>query len=135
MLRAEAIRRLKKLYGAKAWWSVKEEISSPENRATAGEACRALKSQEEELSRQMDVVRKRLLEDPEYRSLLAAWKVVKNERAKLSGRQLFYRFEAGYVSGVGGISFAHVEAHGDTWEELFAELEKKRGDNGSKAGK
>jgi hypothetical protein len=125
MLRAEAARRLRKLFGKHMYFRVYDGISSPENRALALETERGYRRQMEEISRQMDELRKRLLADPEYRSLMAAYNELKAAHDKRSGGSTFYRFEAGTLHGVGGMNWFRVECHGDTWEELFEDYAAK----------
>lgn len=122
MTRQEAAKRLGKLFGKKAGYRVTDNAPNAHQRGKAGEAIRELNDRLRDHNREMDELRAILLSGGEYQDMVRVQKELKKALNDLSGMRLGYKFTAGYVSSMG---FFHVEAQGDTWEEVFTILERK----------
>ena len=126
MTRAEALKKVRKLLGPKAAIEVKEGITSPDRRQAASEEGRIISAEVKALSDRMEGRRQMLLAaDDLYQSLLKEYRALKKRHNELTGEMLRYRFTTGRINGAGGISFFHVDAQGDTWEEVIAKLKEK----------
>lgn len=122
MTRQEAAKRLGKMFGKKAGYRVTDNAPNAIQREKAGDAIRALKTTLQEHNERMDQLRAFLLSDENYQDMVRVQKELKKALGDLSGMRLGYKFTAGYVSSMG---FFHVEAQGDTWEEVFSILNRK----------
>jgi seryl-tRNA synthetase len=125
MTRDQAFKKIRKLLGPKAAADVRGDISSPEKRERASESLKFLRTRREELDAKITARQKELLDVPDFQALLEERRKLRKEVDSFQGEALHYKFMAGRISGVGGISFFHVEAQGDTWEEVIAKLEAK----------
>jgi hypothetical protein len=126
MTRDEATRKIKKLLGPKALLEARGEISAPDKRERAREAARFLKARTVELDAKIAARQKELLDVPDYQAMLAERKTLRKDANDLLGDQLHYKFQAGTLGGFTGFPIFHVEAQGDTWEEVIAKLEEKK---------
>jgi hypothetical protein len=128
MTREQALKKLRKLLGKNAAFTVHERISSPEARARALESRRFLSGRKVELSERLEARRKALLDgDPEYQSLLAELRPVREQIEKQTGEAFYYKFVAGTVSRlIPSMPIFHIEASGDTWEDVIAKIEAKK---------
>lgn len=122
MTRQEAWKRLQKLYGKKAAFRVMDGAPNASDREKAAEAAKEIAALKRELDERIEARKRVLLNVPDYKELLAARETAKKKLNELTGVRFAYKFTAGYVSSLG---FFHVEAHGDTWEEVFAEIKAK----------
>jgi hypothetical protein len=112
MTRQEAIKKLGRLYGKKAGYRVSGGASNADERAAARDASRELGALKRELDAQIEKRKAELLNVPDYVEMLKT----------ATSLLLSYKFTAGYVSSMG---FFHVEGQGDTWEEVFAQINEK----------
>lgn len=122
MERAVALKRLSKMFGKKLRWQINPKAPTAEEREAARiEMATALpekKALEERLSQRRAAI---LAADQEYRELLALFKAMKERVDKLQGMQHRHKIQVMTFEGF----FNHVRASGDSWEEIFAELEKR----------
>ncbi len=118
MTREQAIKRMKKLWGAKAMWRVDERASSPEQRETARETVMELKAERETI--QADI-KARLDAMDWYVAAQNRLREIAKERDQASYYMSHTKFQIGRNLGWA----FHVDASGDTWEECFAKLEKE----------
>lgn len=131
MTRDQAIKKLKKALGPKAYWRVGERISRPDEREAARARAKELLPEKESLRVAMS---KRATEmcraDAEYQRLKAAYEAATTELKRIQPIGWYYRFEAGTSDPLPGLgNIIHQKAHGDTWEEVFAELDNKKAVN------
>lgn len=121
MTRQQAVKRLGKVFGKKAAYRVTDGAPNAADREKAQAATRELNALRSELEARQTSLRLKLLDVPEYRELTEHIADVKKQQSALTGIMLSYKFTAGYL----GMGFFHVEAQGDTWEEVFDKLTKK----------
>jgi len=122
MTRQEAFKKLQKLFGKKALYRVHTELSSPEKRQQAREAMEALRAKHEDVKVRRDARQKELLADPTYQELVVEARALYQALDRARGEMSYYKFSIGTNEG-----FAYmVEAQGDTWEQCFEELERKK---------
>jgi hypothetical protein len=118
MTRQEALQKLTKILGKDARYQVLREVTSPERREKARAERAAIAVERQELYRQIEAqfgAAKRALEQRESRAF----------------REMgAYRFSAYRRQG----SFSLEVAKGDTWEELFADLEARTAAKAAKVG-
>jgi hypothetical protein len=120
MTRQEAIKKLGRIYGKKAGYRVADGAANADERAAASQALKELRALNRELDAQIDKRRAELLNVPDYNELLKTRSSIKQQMNTAMSVAASHKFTAGYVSGMG---FFHVEAQGDTWEEIFAKIE------------
>lgn len=119
MTRAEAVKKLMKLYGPKAYWRVSNGVSSPEQRAAALEQMRALRAQKDALDADLKA---RLAACDWYQELRAQQRDLSQRIDREQGNAMYHKFSIG--KNLGGL-FTEITASGDTWEECFAKVEQK----------
>jgi hypothetical protein len=122
MTRQEAIKKLGRLYGKKAGYRVSGGASNADERAAARDASRELGALKRELDAQIEKRKAELLNVPDYVEMLKTREDIKKQINSATSLLLSYKFTAGYVSSMG---FFHVEGQGDTWEEVFAQINEK----------
>lgn len=120
MTRDQAMARLRKAYGKRAYATIGKEISSPEKRAAASDRLLTLRLDVEAIDAE---IKRRLEETPWYVELKAKRKALNDERNKIGGFG-YYKFRVGFVDNV--IGAFNVMGEGDTWEEAFEAAEKRR---------
>ena len=119
MTRADAIRKITKLLGPKAYWRVGEHTTSPEKREEAKVCNLDLNFRRASVHRDLQARQRELLDaDPEYQRLHAEWRALNAEEHQVSG----YKFEAGVREGI----FITPRAYGDTWEEVITKLQAQQ---------
>lgn len=121
MQRIEAIKKLKRVLGPKAYWRIGPTLTSPERRHAAALIMLDALFQKAMLDRDMQIRRDALLQDPEYQSLrtarAGAVKVIESPTVRQT-----YRFEVGVTANIVGFETVKPRAYGDTWEEIFSKL-------------
>ena len=127
MTREQALRRLKRVLGPKAYWRIAEGVSSPEKRERYHARRQAAHAQRKAAADALEARKVELLAaDAEYQARLAIY-----HTAKEVDNDVRYRDgESGYKFSVGIIDlgmFRVQRAEGDTWEEIFAQLEPTKG--------
>lgn len=120
MTRAEAVVKLKKLYGEKFYYSVMNIITSPDMREQARAELQAAKAAKESVDVE---IRAWLAEQPIYQEKMARkLACIKNVNA-IERKGLAYAFRFTIGRNIGWAN--EVKGHGDTWEQAFAEAERK----------
>lgn len=114
--------KLTKLLGKTAGARIDPGAPTAEQRAAIAARRPALQTAYTEAKAAMEARRAELLKDPEYVRLTAAYQAARKERDDATCDAFRQRITAGRV----GKMFFSVLATGDTWEEVFTELERKR---------
>lgn len=133
MTRDQAIKRLKRLLGPKAYWRIDDAISSPEKRerykARRAAAREAFESADANLRARRDAL---LAADEEYQRLNAIRRAAHKARedTRYHDGEGGYKFEVGTRNDI----FIQPKAYGDTWEDIFAKLEGPRSEKSDDAG-
>jgi hypothetical protein len=128
MERNAAIRKLKKLLGPNAYWEVREGLTSPERRADYRDRAKAARAAHDAAVAAVHARRDAILAaDTEYQQLLQASKATLKalDAVRYYDADAGYKFEVGTRgSGLGGLfTIKTPRAKGDTWEQVFAQLE------------
>ncbi len=122
----QALTRLRKLLGPKAGYQDGKRPSSQEQRDAAHKARVAVNERARIAREAMEERRADILSaDVEYQRLKNEFATVRAEQER-TPHGGYYRYSAGRVNGVGGISFFHQEAEADTLVELVEKVEAKR---------
>jgi hypothetical protein len=122
--REAAIKKLRRVLGAKAYYRIGEHVTSPERRRRHTLAVLDASFRSEMARRARDERREAILAaDAEYCTLKAEARAAYDafERARYHDHDAAYRFEVGTLDGI----FRHTLAHGDTWEEVFSALDAR----------
>lgn len=122
MNNTQALAKLRKLLGPKAMYEIRNTSPGPDERAALRTAIPARSVERDAAKAAMEARRDELLRDPEYCRLTAEYVALRDEVAKMAGRQSSYRINVG--RNVGGMFFS-IRAQGDTWDEVFKKLEHK----------
>lgn len=123
MERATAIKKLVKILGKKAGWRIDNGAPSKEERAAAQEAMKPAYEEKRQVGLALEKRRTELLAaDAEYQTLLAAHEAIFSRCQKLRDIALREKITVGTNESI----FFHVEATGDSWEEIFQKLAAKR---------
>lgn len=117
MTREQAVRRLTKLFGAKAYWRVGNEITSPEKRAAARADADRLRAD----AAAIDAEVKQRMIDTGIQARIDEARAIRKRASDRIGYALHYRFHVGKV----GSMFAEILGEGDTWEEAIEKAEAK----------
>jgi hypothetical protein len=125
MERAVALRRLRKILGKEFGYQVNtssiprdlREAEKPEFEAAVQRRDRA----QAELTRMRTEHMAKLEATDEYKAAQQELRNCRQMTESLGARQHMRRFTVGTANRL----FFHVDAQGDTWEEVFAELERK----------
>lgn len=122
MERATAVKKLAKLLGNKFGYQIHKEALSPEER----DALRPEWERAREMQKKMNDLRearyKELLADPEYRALCD-----QSQKARKYAEELGWKVgQKKIVVGTSNSMFFHVEAEGDSWEDVIAKVTAKK---------
>jgi hypothetical protein len=125
MERSTALRRLRKILGKDFGYQVNtssiprdlREDEKPEFEAAVKRRERA----QAELTRMRTEHMTKLEATAEYKAAQEELRQCREKASELGGRQMMRRFTVGTANRL----FFHVDAQGDTWEEVFAELQRK----------
>lgn len=119
MTREQAIKRLRKLYGDKAYWRVGQLASSPEQRAEARAAMLAAKAERDAA----EAERRAFLDAlPAYQEIVRRREEARERFERARGMAYYKKFEIG--ERVNALFTATTI--GDTWEDCFANLDAKK---------
>jgi hypothetical protein len=125
MERALALHRLRKLFGKEFGYQTDTKALLREEREAERDQYNAAIAAREAASKRLEHMRAehfaKLKATDEYQAALKHWEEAKKESEHLGGRQMARRFTVGTANRL----FFHVEATGDSWEEVFAELKRK----------
>lgn len=123
MDRATAIKKLGKLLGKNMGYRVDPKAPTQDERDEVRAVIYDEIAKRDAIRKQRDERSKAILAaDTEYQRLAAESRAASDHVAKLSGALHHYKFTAGTCSGM----FFRVEAQGDSWEQVIAELSSKR---------
>lgn len=117
MTRTEALKRLRKMYGDKAFARVEEEISSPEKRTAVSDRLRSGRARKEAID----------LEIAEFLATCEPYQALRAKRSAIVAElkdvdvMPYYKFTIGINRGW----CTEVTGQGDTWEEAIAMAEAK----------
>lgn len=124
MKHTTALKKLKSILGATAGYRIDNGAPTPEERAEARAELPAATAERNRLKEARAARGEALLQaDPEYQALKAEYDVAAKRAMHLSGMTYRHRITAGKV--IQGLLFS-VLAEGDTWEEVFEKLAKKK---------
>lgn len=121
MNNAQAMSKLKKLFGPKAAYRIDPRAPDADAREVAQarmpELIESVKITEAALLARRAV----LLADPEYVKLRAEFTAAKDAKEKASSLTYWYRISAGVSSSL----CFEIKAQGDTWNDVFAKLKER----------
>lgn len=117
MTRDQAIRKLRAMFGAKAYFRVGNEITSPEKR----EAGRADRDRLRAEAAAIDAEVTQRLIDTGIQARMDEARALRKEADQRGWSSLGYRFSVGQLTFMGFL----IEGQGDTWEEAIAAAAKK----------
>lgn len=118
----QAKQQAKKRWGKKFAVRNAGHFSSADKRSEASNRVSELRAKKESLIREKDERLKALDWLTEInRKIVELNKEIQNEIPKT----MFKRFDVGRVGGVAGMNFFEVLGSGDTWEEAFAQADKR----------
>lgn len=122
MDRTTAINRLRKLLGPKAYIEINDKAPDADEREAMHERFKAAKADRDAAQQEMNERTAALQKtDPLYQAALTDWRNAgKVMQANANYHQR--KFHVGTVSGGAGLTWAHVLATADRWEDIFAKL-------------
>lgn len=122
MTRAEAVKRLQRIYGAVAGYRVDTGAGTEYEREAARAEAKIVKAEREAVSKAMEERRRAILAaDVEYTELHAKYTELRAKHDRLTSIAVHWKFTAGFTAH----GFFHIDAHGDTWEQVFSTLKEK----------
>lgn len=121
MNRTQILSRLRKVLGPNAAYEHNPQAPDADERAAARSQFRETVAELATAKNRMDARRRELLADPEYKRLFAEWSALQQQRDALQCKTLRHPITVGRTNGIGLV----VEAKGDTWAEVFAQLESR----------
>ena len=119
MTRQEAIRQAGKRWGKRAAYRVNGDCSSSEQREANGAKIRALRAEKESIIKDTN---RRLQGIQWYRESCERQKAIYAELKTLSPMP-YYKFQVGSIDGILGAF--HIKGEGDTWEQAFADADRR----------
>ncbi len=127
MTKSETVKRLAKMLGPKFGYRIDDKAPTPEERDAARSALPTANQERDDLRKQMEDRRAAILKaDKGYQELHSAWKDARQQVEKLSSKLYRHKITVGTSVGIGRFSMFSVAADGDSWEEIFAILAKKK---------
>lgn len=125
MNQTEALKKLRREFGKRAWWRVNPKAPTAAQREKMRERLEPLKKDRDELEAARDARRAEILaKDERYQELRKAAHEKREALDKLRGEIGSRRVEFGRVTA--GL-FNVVEGSGDTWAEAFANYTARKG--------
>lgn len=121
MNRQQILTKLKKVLGPNAFYRHDPKAPDASGREEARATFRAAVAQVEPAKQAMERRRAELLADPEYVRLRLEYKRTIDTRDAAQTMLYHYPITVGRTMGIGN----RVEAQGDTWAEVFAQLEAR----------
>ena len=122
MTRAEADKKLKRIFGTAAAYRVDRGARDQDEREAAHVEHMSVKAEWEAANKALSERAAALAAaDVEYQRLKTKRDELRAVKDRLFGVVLHYRFTAGYMAH----GFFHVEAQADTWEQVFEKLKEK----------
>lgn len=122
MERSVALKKLMKRFGKKLRYRYDPKAPSKEEREAARAEMKPLIATRDDLGKQMQARTQALIQaDDQYQALKEEYRDARERIEKLSAISSRYRVEVLTDEGF----FHHVQAQGDSWEDVFAQLKKK----------
>lgn len=122
MDRSTALKRLRKMFGASFAYRVNDRALTGEARAEAQEELKAAQSARDEVKARKEARFESVLAaDSEYQSLKSEYRAACDRTNNLAGRVFARKITVGTANGL----FFSVKAEGDSWEQIFAEIDRK----------
>lgn len=122
MTPAQIKSKLRTLIGPNGAYRMDEGAPDAVDRASARAALPEIQGLRDEAKGAMEAKRAALLRDPEYVALVVAYKAAQDRMDRVASTACRrYRITVGESMGIGFL----VRAQGDTWAEVFAELEAR----------
>lgn len=122
MERAIATKKLLKLLGKKFGYQINKEALSPDEREALRPELQRAREMRDKLNNLREARYKELLADPEYRALCD-----QSQKARKYAEELGWKVGQKKITvGTSNSMFFHVEAEGDSWEEVISKIEAKR---------
>lgn len=115
----QAIAAMKKLWGSKAAWRYNEHALRGEDREQQGREADVLREKQRVAKEARDARRAELLKDPEYVRLVAEHNAAEKAADLAAGNYRARRVTVGTMSNGAGLSFFHVKAEGDNWQDAI----------------
>lgn len=123
MERAVALKKLRKILGKNAAWEINPKAASGEERAAAQAEQPRLQAERKAAGEALTARMQELLKnDEEYQALRARAEETRKALDANSGILFLHKICVGTVNGM----FFHVDAQGDSWEQIFELLAKKK---------
>lgn len=123
MERSVALKKLSKILGKNCGYQIDPKAPDQDERDAAKAELPAAREDQERLEKARQERASFLLRnDNEYQILKKAHEVAKERREKLSEMMRWYRITVGVSTSL----FFEIKAQADTWDEIFAKLEKDR---------
>lgn len=122
MNKQQALAKLRKQIGPKIAWNENRYALTAEQRAEQAEKARDLRELETKLKADLEALRAKLLSDPAYVTLSAAWQSAREQRERAFGLARMKPIQVGRNSGL----FFHVMLEGDTWAEIVEKAEQQQ---------
>jgi len=121
MERAVAVKKLGKLLGKGMGYRVDLKAPTADEREEVTKQLPAVRAAREQAERALDERKRTLLTaDPEYQTLLAAYRQARKHADEMFSVVHHYRFTVGTSNGM----FFHIRAQGDSWEEVIEKVTK-----------
>ena len=123
MDRSSAIKKLRKLLGPHFGYRINDKAPSRDEKFAAREALDGACRERDRLKQLRDERHRAILTaDADYQRLVAEYNSARTLAEHLSATTRHFKMTVGTVSTM----FFRIEAEGDSWEDVFAELERKR---------
>jgi phage protein D len=123
----QAIAAMKKLWGAKAAWRYNEHALRGEDREQQGREADALREKQRAAKEARDARRAELLKDSEYLRLVAEYNAAEKAADLAAYNYRARRVTVGYTGGGAGLTWFHVVAEGDNWQDAIDAAKAKNG--------
>ena len=123
MTRAQALTKLKKMYGKKAYATINQKAPTTSKREEAAELLPALRARRDSLRASLESRRVYVLgQDVEYQTLLSQVTEARKEMDAALSVSDSYKFRVGYME----LGAFHIQGEGDTWEQAFEKAEARK---------
>jgi hypothetical protein len=127
MERAIAVKKLRALLGPKLGYKFDPKAPDKDEREAARAELKEAAKIRDDLAKALDLRRKELCDaDPQYQTISDGLKVARARLDKLNAVAYRHRVEVGTTTNLGMFNAFRVAAQGDSWEEVIAEVKRKR---------
>jgi PHD/YefM family antitoxin component YafN of YafNO toxin-antitoxin module len=123
MERAVAIKKLRQMLGNKFAYVINANAPGAEKRQEAYELFKKVNATRDELAKELQARSAAVLAaDPEYQRLKERYHTTRQHAEQLGATARHYKIEVGRDEKL----FFHVDAQGDSWEEIIAKLKANK---------